>query len=95
MTELPEWILVAKQRAEKWAKELPIPGLGDGNELMRSDVPRLIDTVTEMAKVLETVQDTCQDLAREDIHCVTEACCQFIDECETALTKYWRGESDD
>lgn len=59
------------------------------------DVPRLIELVAEMAKVLETVQDTCKDLAREDIHCVTEACCQFIDECETVLTKYWRGESDD
>jgi len=55
----------------------------------RTDVPRLIEMVAEMAKVLETVQDTCKDLAREDIHCVTEACCQFIDECETVLAKYY------
>ena len=55
MTVLPEWILVAKQRVEKRAKELPIPGLGDGNELIRSDVPRLVELVGEMAEALESV----------------------------------------
>ena len=83
MTVLPEWILVAKQRVEKRAKELPIPGLGDGNELIRSDVPRLVELVGEMAEVLESFRDT---------DCQRMGCMQCRD--DVCLSKLW-GRLDD
>ena len=52
MTELPEWIRKAKERADKWGQRQPITGLGDGNDLIRTDVPRLLELVGEMGEAL-------------------------------------------
>ncbi len=91
MTVLPEWILVAKQRVEKRAKELPIPGLGDGNELIRSDVPRLVELVGEMAWNLRNVTDQVQDACRSRMTPLSQCPEPSDDYCPTCPTGL-RGE---